>query len=155
MGHTQGPTSSQREFDPDTSHPFRYDHWYVAHNGVLSNSEELKKEYEVDSPVDSAIIPKLISIKELDCTGTVDAIQQACGELRGTFSCWMYNSSLEEAYIVRCGSTLFANDEGEFSSRSTGNMRALEEGKIYCVDYMNKYIHESGEFRTSSPFFIL
>ena len=116
MGHTQGPTSAKRDFDPETSHPFKYNTWHVAHNGVLSNSKELAKEYEVDSPVDSAIIPKLLSIKELDSKNEVHAIEQACSELKGTFACWIYNEMSEEVYLVRCGSTLFTNNKDEFSS---------------------------------------
>jgi glucosamine 6-phosphate synthetase-like amidotransferase/phosphosugar isomerase protein len=155
MGHTQGPTSAQREWTWDTSHPFRFEHWHIAHNGVLSNSKELATEYEVDSLVDSAIIPKLLSIKELDSKDEVNAIEQACSELKGTFTCWMYNEVSEEAYLVRCGSTLFANTEGEFSSTNPGDMNALKEGMVYRIDYENRYIHETQNFKTSSPFFIL
>ena len=155
MGHTQAPTSAQREFDPKTSHPFRFEHWYVAHNGVLSNSKVLAEEYEVDSPVDSAVIPKLLSIKELDCKNEVHAIEQACSELQGTFACWIYNEMSEEAYLVRCGSTLFANNEGEFSSAETGNMYSLKEGIIYCIDYLNSFIYPLTKFRCNSPFFIV
>jgi len=155
MGHTQGPTSAQREFDPKTSHPFRFEHWYVAHNGVLSNSKVLAEEYEVHSPVDSAVIPKLISIKELDSRDEVDAIIQACSELKGTFACWIYNEISEEAYLVRCGSTLFANNEGEFSSKESAGMYSLKEGMVYCADYMQGFIYPLCKFPYHSPFFIL
>jgi|TARA_R110002074_G_scaffold5228_1_gene25626 glucosamine 6-phosphate synthetase-like amidotransferase/phosphosugar isomerase protein len=155
MGHTQAPTSAQREFDPKTSHPFQFEHWRVAHNGVLSNSRVLAEEYEVDSPVDSAIIPKLLSIKELDSKNEVNAIEQACSELEGTFACWIYNEMSEQAYLVRCGSTLFANNEGEFSSTETGSMHSLKEGVIYCIDYAHNFIYPLSKFRCSSPFFIL
>jgi len=155
MGHTQAPTSAQREWSWDTSHPFCFEHWHVAHNGVLSNSKELAKEYEVDSPVDSAIIPKLVSIKELDSKDEVNAIEQACSELKGTFACWIYNEMTEEVYLVRCGSTLFTNNEGEFSSANPGDMDMLKEGIVYRNDYENNFIHNCGEFDVSSPFFIL
>ena len=60
MGHTQGPTSAQRSFNPDTSHPFNYLNWHVAHNGVLSNAKQLAQKYKVENPVDSAVIPVMI-----------------------------------------------------------------------------------------------
>ena len=37
LGHTQAPTSVERDFRPQTSHPFECGNWIVAHNGVLSN----------------------------------------------------------------------------------------------------------------------
>ena len=40
LGHTQAPTSSERDFSPQTSHPFECGNWIVAHNGVLSNFEQ-------------------------------------------------------------------------------------------------------------------
>lgn len=156
MGHTQGPTSSQRVFDPATSHPFRYDEWLVAHNGILSNSKVLAEEYEVTNPVDSAVIPKLISIKRLDSTDEVHAIEQACNELKGTFTCWVYNELTEETYLIRNGSTLFIDtEECEFSSAKFGGMSQAKEGTIYRVDSINRNIHEVGDFDNSSPFFIL
>ena len=155
MGHTQGPTSAQREWTWDTGHPFQFEHWSVAHNGVLSNSKELAQEYEIDSPVDSAIIPKIISIKELDAKSEDHAIAQACSELKGTFTCWIYNEMSEKAYLVRCGSTLFANNEGEFSSAQFENMHSLREGDVFRVDYIQKSICPLRKFGYDSPFFIL
>ena len=155
MGHTQGPTSAKRDFDPKTSHPFRFEEWYVAHNGVLSNSKVLAEEYEVCSPVDSAVIPKLISIKRLDAKDDVDAICKALSELKGTFACWIYNEMSQEAYLVRSGSTLFANNKGDFSSTEIGLMYPLKEGVVYCVDYDQSFIYPLAKFNYDSPFFIL
>ena len=156
MGHTQGPTSAKREFDPETSHPFQFEEWSVAHNGVLSNSKALAEEYEVENPVDSAVIPKIISIKRLDSEDEVHAIQQACNELKGTFTCWIHDEFTDETYLVRNGSTLFIDtQECEFSSAEVDGMKAAKEGIIYRVDTVNRDIHEVGNFNSHSPFFIL
>ena len=37
LGHNQAPTSSERKWHENTSHPFLYGDWIVAHNGVLTN----------------------------------------------------------------------------------------------------------------------
>ena len=167
MGHTQGPTSAQRDFDPETSHPFKHLTWHVAHNGVLSNSKVLAEEYKVDSPVDSAVIPAMIWNKMQDLYDPdvwmwereQQAIQAVCEKLEGTFSCWIHNTYTNNVYLVRCGSTLFAADR-EFSSAQTGDMKPLDDGCIYRLfydadPYQSEQLRKVGEFKTSSPFFIL
>lgn len=167
MGHTQGPTSAQREFDPDTSHPFKYLTWHVAHNGVLSNSKLLAEEYSVDSPVDSAIIPKMIFDEGrkiwdehvLRYTIEENTLLAVCEKLKGTFSCWIHNTYTNNVYLIRCGSTLFAADR-EFSSAQTGDMEPLDDGGVYRLFYdadphQSEWLRKVGEFKTSSPFFIL
>ena len=63
LGHNQAPTSSQRSFQDETSHPFEVGDWVVAHNGVLTNFKELQQECKVvpENPVDSYIIPYLLA----------------------------------------------------------------------------------------------
>ena len=169
MGHTQGPTSAKRDFDPDTSHPFNYLTWYVAHNGVLSNSKVLAEEYKVDSPVDSAVIPKMIwdeyqKIWDIDIWKfelEQRAIKAVCEKLEGTFSCWLHNTNTNHVYLVRCGSTLFVNYKtAGFSSAQAPCMEALDDNAIYRVFYdaapiQKSKIEKVGHFDTHSPFFIL
>ena len=166
MGHTQAPTSAQRDFDPETSHPFKYNTWHVAHNGVLSNSKILAEQYGIDpNPVDSAVIPPMIwyyhdyDNQRLPCDREEQAIQAVCEKLEGTFSCWIHNTYTNNVYLIRCGSTLFASDR-EFSSAQTGDMEPLDDGGIYRLFYdadphQSEWIRKVGEFKTSSPFFIL
>ena len=167
MGHTQGPTSAKRDFDTETSHPFKYHNWSVAHNGVLSNSKLLAEKYKVDNPVDSAVIPviiwnKLVELYDPDIwiwEREQQAIQSVCEKLKGTFSCWMHNTYTNNVYLVRCGSTMFAADK-EFSSAQTGDMEPLDDGGIYRLfydadPYQSEWLRKVGEFKTSSPFFIL
>lgn len=156
LGHTQSPTSSKRSFDFYTSHPFIYDSWYVAHNGVLTNDRVLAKELQITNPVDTAVIPALIC-REFDSSGSsseVSAIERAFSLLKGTFGCWIYNSATLNAYIVRCGSTLFYKD-CEFSSRCADGMTSLEEGIVYKVNYNTNTIESIGEFVYDSPYLIL
>ena len=169
MGHTQAPTSAQREFDPETSHPFKYITWHVAHNGVLSNSTVLAEEYKVDSPVDSAVIPVIIWNKMQELyhpdmwiwEREQDAIKLACEKLEGTFSCWIHNTYTNNVYLIRCGSTLFVNmDTRDFSSTKEEGMVSLDDGCIYRVFYdadsiQSEWLRKVDNFNTHSPFFIL
>ena len=166
LGHTQGPTSSQRDFNPETSHPFKYLNWYVAHNGVLSNGTVLAKKYNVDNPVDSAVIPVILwnKFQELyDPDVWVwereqRAIKLACEELEGTFSCWIYNNKTNNLYLMRCGSTLFSNNK-EFSSAQTNDMESLDDGGIYRLHIEDKdsvpSLEKVEQFKPKTPFFIL
>ena len=63
LGHTQAPTSAKRDYSFNTSHPFEYGDWVIAHNGVLTNFGEIKNEFDSKwkNPVDSSIIPLLFS----------------------------------------------------------------------------------------------
>ena len=46
VGHTQAPTGSVRQYNDRTTHPFEHGDWIVAHNGVLENDQQLRKEYK-------------------------------------------------------------------------------------------------------------
>ena len=169
MGHTQGPTSSKRDFDPETSHPFKYHNWSVAHNGVLSNSKVLSEKYKVDNPVDSAVIPvmiwnKLVELYDPDIwiwEREQQAIKLACEELEGTFSCWAHNTDTGNVYLIRNGSTLFANKKtGGFSSAQAPCMESLDDHAIYRLFHEpdlaeGKRIEKVGHFDSHSPFFII
>ena len=47
IGHVQAPTSAQREWSYDTSHPFESLSWSVVHNGVLTNYENIRAQYRL------------------------------------------------------------------------------------------------------------
>ena len=172
MGHTQAPTSAQREFDPETSHPFKYRTWHVAHNGVLSNSKVLADEYGVDpNPVDSAVIPAMIWYYHDDNRDDglfpfqreEQAIKAVCEKLEGTFSCWVHNTQTNHVHLIRSGSTLFINDNGDFSSARPSpskQWRAADDHAIYRQFYDADPIRKSKiekvcNFDSHSPFFIL
>ena len=150
LGHTQGPTSSERTFTEETSHPFSCGRWVVAHNGVLSNYKELYADN--DCVVDSSVIPYLLNNSKKE--DVVDIISETCSQLQGTFSCWLFDSKENDIYIVRCGSTLFYNKDGDISSKKPDDSWAtIKEGEIYkLVD--NNFV-PVGTFKTNSPYFIL
>lgn len=158
LGHTQGPTSSERLFTEETSHPFRKGRWIVSHNGVLSNYKELYPDNHC--VVDSSVIPYLLDKNFKD--DVVDNISETCSQLEGTFSCWIFDAYENDIYIVRCGSTLFYNENGDISSKKPDDSWAtIKEGDIYklinnnTVDGAPANFVSVGSFKTNSPYFIL
>ena len=168
LGHTQAPTSSQRDYSPRTTHPFEDLYHIVAHNGVLENHEQLDEEYLIAhlNPVDSSVIPALLGthlefdddiIEDDDSPKTYElmVIEKTCTSLKGTFGCWIYSKLTGCIYLVRSGSTLFGNiDTGDFSSIKVPGVceTELEQGVVYCVT--SEGLTECGNFKFNSPFFL-
>ena len=172
LGHTQAPTSVEREFSVETSHPFDNKWFIAAHNGVLENHEEIVQKFfpKHKNPVDSSVIPALMSLsvdlqqrkpenfqkfKDEGVSDDILAITFACGIIKGIFSCWIYSKTTGCTYAVRCGSTLYGNKlKGNFSSIPVKNLAEdeLDEGIIYCVT--GEGLVECGEFDCNSQFFI-
>jgi len=156
LGHVQSPTSSIREFHIETSHPFNLKNKYIAHNGVLSNHEELIQEYNLNikSKVDSDVILPLI-----EKIGFNDAISA----LQGTFGCWYYDANHGCLRIFRSGSTVFFN-AGDFSSAQpeTDHERVnnlgykyIKEGDILEYNFTNNTFNKVDEFEpNTAPFFL-
>jgi len=149
LGHLQSPTSSKRDFAPETTHPFCYKGMYLAHNGVLSNFERLKAKYgkyntDVINEVDSSIILPII-----DKIGLRSAIE----ELEGTFGCWLYDSNTSELFVFRSGSTIYT-DGKNISSKPIEDWVLLEENIIYRFNFTKQKYEKTDSFKSNSGFFI-
>ena len=157
LGHLQAPTGSNRKWSEETTHPFHIGEWIISHNGVITNQESLIKEYNngIKVSVDSKLIP--IMANSISSTKTkvnhIIAIEKALAKLEGTFSVWVYNTDSKKVYIARQGSTLFADDRGNFSSINSKNQwEELKEGKIFELTSKGPVL--VGQFKNKSPFFI-
>lgn len=149
LGHLQSPTSTQREFTEATTHPFEYKGRYLAHNGVLSNFEQLKQKYskytkEIVNEVDSSIILPMV-----EKIGLKHAIE----ELKGTFGCWLYDSNTSELFVFRSGSTIYT-DGKNISSKPIPDWELLKEGIIYRFNFTKQKYEEFDTFNTKSGFFV-
>ena len=154
LGHTQAPTSSKRIFAPKTSHPFSYENWFVAHNGVLTNFKTLKEEFcpEWENPVDSSIIPFLLSVSQDHTKSPAQAILSTLPLLEGNYGLWMWNADTKTTYIAKCGVTLFGNLlENSFSSVKYNGMEPLDDGTLYQLTHEG--ITEIDHFICDNPFF--
>lgn len=171
LGHTQAPTSVQRDYSQRTSHPFEDIYHISAHNGVLENYDDIVEDILVGhiNAVDSSVIPALVShlidtpepqtatdrLLNTNKTDELVAIEGMCNLIKGTFACWIYSKLTGCTYLIRCGSTLFANiSTGDFSSTRVSGVceEELNEGVVYCVT--DEGLATCGSFDSNSPFFI-
>jgi len=148
--HSRGPTTETLTFEEKDNHPFLYRDWVVAHNGIISNFEELKSEHFVneifETNTDSSIIPRMLF---------KFGIKEGLSRLKGTFAIWAYNTGTRDIYIARNSCTLYANlQTGDFSSTRFDSSDMIKEGSIYKVVNYNKIIEET-QFVSNSPYFIL
>lgn len=157
LGHTQAPTSSKRKFSRETSHPFNINNWLVAHNGVLTNFDDIKSEFapKWKNPVDSSIIPYVFDKVGEASDGQLSPLEcvvNGLSLLQGTFGLWIANTSNRGLYLARCGSTIFANlVENDFSSVQFSGSEPLEEGVVYEIT--QEGITSVANFDFNSPFF--
>jgi glucosamine--fructose-6-phosphate aminotransferase (isomerizing) len=148
--HSRGPTTETLAFEEKDNHPFLYRDWVVAHNGIISNFEELKSEHFADeifeTSTDSSIIPRMLF---------KFGLKEGLSQLKGTFAVWAYNTITGDVYIARNSCTLYANlQTGDFSSTQFENSVMIKEGTVYKIVSFNKIIEET-QFVSNSPYFIL
>lgn len=157
LGHTQAPTSSERTFTVKTSHPFHYGHWAVAHNGVLTNYNELARKItdkKSFNKVDSSLIPALLQQFSEKEDNEIIIITKVLSLLKGTFGLWIYCSVSGNIYLARSGSTIYANFlTNDFSSIAKDGFIPLDEGICYLMT--EEGLTAVGGFDTNSPFFII
>ena len=155
FGHCQAPTSASRTWNEDNSHPFYSEDWIVAHNGVLSNFDDLQENFNPGKKnllVDTSIIPLMLQAAG---DNVENALKTVLERLEGTFGLWIINTKHNRAFIVRQGSTLFANpNTGSFCSLECKSDGWIEvpEGYIYEIDYSKKRLQPIDKFKTKSPF---
>jgi glucosamine 6-phosphate synthetase-like amidotransferase/phosphosugar isomerase protein len=160
LGHNQAPTSSERKWHANTTHPFLYGDWIVAHNGVLTNYEDLVNDHlpSHGNKVDSSIIPTLLAENDYmvgpptDKADEVSNIASVLELLKGTFALWLYNTNSNNIYVARQGSTLFHKGTNVSSIKGTG-YKEVSEGIIY--EYTNKGLEAVDGFVSDSPFLTL
>lgn len=154
LGHTQAPTSAQRAYNKDTTHPFQCRDWIIAHNGVLTNDKQLKKQLDKKSYniVDSSVIAPLVERYYDETEDEIEAIVKVLSLLQGTFGLWIFHQQTNNVYLARSGSTLYADFlNNSFSSLKEDGYVALEEGLVYLLT--KEGITSVGRFKKNSPFF--
>lgn len=156
FGHTQAPTSAERKYKTTLGHPFDDGNFVVAHNGVLENHMTLAEQHKLSPEtlkVDTQIITRLLN--DLYVGSDVMVIRETCNKLRGLFSCWIHCKESKQTYVVRNGSTLYANsNRTSFSSVTHEDVQhEIPEGVIFCCT--TEGMAEVGKFDTNSAFFTL
>lgn len=160
-GHVQAPTSAQRDWTYCTSHPFDSLSWMVFHNGVLTNTDELKDwcKPHVNNPVDSALIPELIQHFMETCKSKkpkpIQYIKKALDLLEGTFALSIIDCDTNEVYLARSGSILHYNSKGNYSTLPGKGYKEVPEGTILRLNTTTNRFNKCGTFDVKSPFLFI
>lgn len=155
LGHVQAPTSVEREFKYNTTHPFIQNNLVVAHNGVLTNFEQLKQTHNLhhhNNNVDSSIIPALIHIHKTAGKTVIESIENTFSELNGTFSTWIVDKETNSVYVCRLSSTVWVKNL-EFSSIQVDNMSEMPEYTVFQLDIDQVGFKKVGSFKAYTHFF--
>lgn len=150
VGHVQAPTSDVREWNSDTSHPFETKDWLVIHNGVLTNHKELDSTVKVDT---QCIVNLLQDTSDQTSEAEGNCIKVVCDKLKGTFALFIINKKTHNMYILRQGSLLHYNNNGDVSSLRYEGMTLLQEGNI--MKYHQGQWSKHATFTSHSPFLFL
>lgn len=161
LGHCQAPTSAARKWQESDAHPFVHENWIVAHNGVLTNSEQLIQQHNlyVDSKVDTAVIPVMLDMYENSFgKDLTTCLKETLSQLQGTFALWIVHKKTKQIFLARQGSTLYGNiDTGSFCSIEcfSKGWSELSEGCIYKIDLSDQKIKPLDKFACQSPFLFI
>ena len=157
LGHTQAPTSNAREYDVQTSHPFEYKEWLVAHNGIINNYEKIVKQHapKHKNPVDSSVLPVLFDKYQKSGMEAHESIMETMNQLKGLAAIWAYNKLENKLFLCRMGSTLYYDGENTFSSLKLPGTELMDDNTLYEFNFKKSKITEIDKLSTQSEFFII
>lgn len=146
--HSRAPTNTtSQDFSPNTTHPFSYKHWFVGHNGIIQNFEELKTyATHLAFNTDSAMIP-------YDLCWTNGNFAQVYKKYKGLLTSWVYNSITGDIFVVKAGSSLHINEDSFCSVQFEGSKSVDKDGIVYKFNGMG--FDEFQTFEYNNPYFIL
>ena len=85
--------------------PFTYKGWYVAHNGVIANDKELRKEYglnDATTKIDSAVIPELLAKEFGDNFEPAGVIHFLHEKLIGSYALAIAHENYPDTIMLMC-----------------------------------------------------
>jgi glucosamine 6-phosphate synthetase-like amidotransferase/phosphosugar isomerase protein len=123
--HSRAPTNSKKPFTEENCHPFNFDSFYVAHNGIITNFKTFPESPEFE--VDSSIIPYHLTVHK----GNVKKVFE---KYEGLFTCWIYDHDFSELKIVKAGSSLHMDEDSFSSIKFDGSHSVDEDGVVFYYD---------------------
>jgi len=161
LAHDQAPTGSVRKYSENTSHPFHYGRWYVAHNGVLTNHKEVLESTdtkEIDSSYIAAYMEQL-DLLPIPPEEDHEIFYETFSAFKGTHACWVWDEENSKLFLTKNGSTLFTKGD-TFSSVQFEGSKPLLDGWAYQMffeRYASKHnpgfgVIEIVKFEDSNPF---
>ena len=152
LAHDQAPTGSVRTYNENTSHPFHYGRWYVAHNGVLTNHKEVLESTdtkEIDSSYIAAYMEQL-DLLPIPPEEDHEIFYDTFSAFKGTHACWVWDEENSKLFLTKNGSTLFTKGD-TFSSVQFEGSKPLLDGWAYEMHF-GKGVIEIVKFEDSNPF---
>ena len=141
--HSRAPTNTKEpSFNYNTTHPFNFGFYFVAHNGIIQNFTDFKNHSEFD--VDSSIIPYHLHVNKGD-------ISKTYSEYKGLLTSWIYDT--EKLYVVKAGSSLHMDDDSFSSIAFDGSKQINEDGIIY--EFTGLKFKQISTFNYNNPYFLL
>jgi predicted glutamine amidotransferase len=146
--HSRAPTNTtNQEFNEECSHPFNYKNYFVAHNGIITNFKDMPESKFRD--VDSSVIP----LHLYDTKGDFAKVYE---RYTGLLTSWVFNQTLNEAWVVKAGSSLFMDDDSFSSVQFEGSHPVIKDGVVYKICTGNGTIFkEALQFEYNNPYFVL
>lgn len=144
--HSRAPTNIlEEEWDYNTTHPFDFNSYYVAHNGIINNFKQFSENSEF--LVDSSIIPYHLSHNNGD-------ISQTYSKYTGLLTSWIFETTENKFNIVKAGSSLH-RDKDSFSSVSFPGSVSIERDGIIFELTKGRTLQEISDFNYNNPYFLL
>lgn len=139
--HSRAPTNSTKPFDVNSTHPFNFGMYYVAHNGIITNFRSFPESAEFD--VDSSIIPFHLHDSQGDIVATFERYE-------GLLTCWIYDAEAQQLNVVKAGSSLHVSEDS-FSSISFEDSKPVNDDGIIFTFTGTKLI-ENDKFVYDNPY---
>jgi glutamine phosphoribosylpyrophosphate amidotransferase len=141
--HSRAPTNStQEEWSEETTHPFKYEYFYVAHNGIITNFKEFEESSTLK--VDSSLIPLKLYHQPV--------IQYVYQQLEGLLTSWIYNSNNQTINVVKAGSSLWTDGYSFSSVQFEGASQIEDDGYIFEV--VDNALILKQTFNYNNPYFL-
>lgn len=144
--HSRAPTNVvEEEWNYNTTHPFVYETYHVAHNGIINNFKDFKESSEFT--VDSSIIPYHLFTYKGNLSHTYE-------KYTGLLTSWVYESSEQNFFLIKAGSSLH-KDKDSFSSVPFEGSQQIEKDGLIFKFTERKELEQISDFTYSNPYFIL
>jgi len=120
--HSRAPTNSTEPFSETICHPFNFDNYYVAHNGIITNFKSFPESPEFI--VDSSIIPyHLVKYK-----GNIQKVYEL---YEGLLTSWIYDYDYNSLKLIKAGSSLHIDEDSFSSVPFEGSKPIDDDGLIF------------------------
>lgn len=144
--HSRAPTNVvEEEWNYDTTHPFDFGSYYVAHNGIINNFKSFNESSEFI--IDSSLIPYHLHQNDGD-------ICRVYEKYSGLLTSWIYEASTNNFFVIKAGSSLHM-DQDSFSSVPFKGSNQIEKDGIIFSFAKNQKLEEISNFKYINPYFIL